>query len=146
MFKQKTPTSGPGSTLSDFVYSKICTLLIEGETIHMISLQTGISDYTIKGIKRRIADQIPDWKKNTTGRMERLITELLDSLSDDLKNNRLSPDRKAIAIGILTDKREKLGEGVRVDLTHKVSTKSSQTFSIKLNEWMESIGVASSSR
>lgn len=146
MLKQKTPISGPGSTLSDFVYSKICALLIEGETIHMISVQTGISDYTIKGIKSRIADQIPDWKKNTTGRMERLITELLDSLSDDLKNNRLSPDRKAIAIGILTDKREKLGEGVRLDLTHKVSNEASQTFSIKLNEWMESIGVASSSR
>lgn len=146
MLKKAPPSSGPGSSLTSNSYSEICRLLIEGNTIHKIQTQTGISDYTIKGIKSRIADQIPDWKKNTTGRMERLITELLDSLSDDLKNNRLSPDRKAIAIGILTDKREKLGEGVRVDLTHKVSTKSSQTFSIKLNEWMESIGVASSSR
>ncbi|MDA7618380.1 hypothetical protein N8703_03685 [Verrucomicrobia bacterium] len=142
MLKQKTPTTGPGSTLSDFVYSKICTLLIEGETIHMISLQTGISDYTVKGIKSRIADQIPDWKKNTKGRMERLITELLDSLSDDLQNNRLCPDRKAIAIGILMDKREKLVSRTDTAMIERLQTEDPINFSTKLEEWLSGLPAA----
>lgn len=139
------PLSGPGSSLSDALYSQICQLLVEGKTIYQVSLETGVSDYTIKGIKRQIRDEIPDWKKNVSRRLEEVISELVDSLEDDLHNNRLSPDRKAIAIGILVDKREKLREGVRVDLTQKITTESSQAFSKKLNEWVASLRVTSNS-
>ena len=74
--------------------------MIAGESLQKVSLETGVSDYTVKAIKGRIRDEIPDWKKNTSRKMEKLITELLESLQNDLTEGRLSPDRKAIAIGI----------------------------------------------
>lgn len=143
VIKRLTPSSGPGSSLTGTVYSQICQLLIEGNTIHKIQTLTGVSDYTIKGIKRQIRDELPDWKKNVSRRLEEVISDLVDSLEDDLHNNRLSPDRKAIGIGILVDKREKLREGMRVDLTQKVTTESSQAFSRRLNEWMTSLSITS---
>ena len=73
--------------------------------------------------------------------MEEVITELVDSLESDLRNNRLSPDRKAIAIGILVDKREKMGDSVRLDLTSRVNAETSQDFSRRLNEWMATLTV-----
>ena len=97
----------------------------------------------MKGIKRQIRKELPDWKKNVSRRLEEVISDLVDSLEDDLHNSRLSPDRKAIAIGILVDKREKLREGMRVDLTQKVTTESSQAFSRRLNEWMTSLSITS---
>ena len=142
-FAKRTPLSGPGSSLSDSSYSEICRLLIEGNTIHKIQTLTGVSDYTIKGIKRQIRDEIPDWKKNISRRMEEIITDLVDSLENDLRNNRLSPDRKAIAIGILADKREKLGDSLRLELTSRVTTESSQAFYRRLNEWIASLTVKS---
>ena len=129
--------------MSDSSYSEICRLLIEGNTIHKIQTLTGVSDYTIKGIKRQIRDEIPDWKKNISRRMEEIITDLVDSLENDLRNNRLSPDRKAIAIGILADKREKLGDSLRLELTSRVTTESSQAFYRRLNEWIASLTVKS---
>ena len=145
MIKRLPPSSGPGSSLTGTSYSEICRLLIDGNTIHKIQTLTGVSDYTIKGIKRQIREELPDWKKNVSRRLEEVISDLVDSLEDDLHNSRLSPDRKAIAIGILVDKREKLREGVRVDLTQKVTTESSQSFSKKLNEWVASLRVTSNS-
>ena len=142
VFNRLTPSSGPGSSLSDSSYSEICRLLIDGNTIHKIQTLTGVSDYTIKGIKRQIRDEIPDWKKNISRRMEEVITELVDSLEDDLRSDRLSPDRKAIAIGILVDKREKLGDNVRIDLTNRVTAESSRDFSNRLNEWMATLTVS----
>ena len=137
------PSSGPGSSLTATSYSEICRLLIEGNTIHKIQTLTRVSDYTIKGIKRQIRDELPDWKKNVSRRLEEVISDLVDSLEDDLHNSRLSPDRKAIAIGILVDKREKLREGMRVDLTQKVTSETSQAFSRRLNEWMTSLSITS---
>ena len=136
------PLSGPGSSLSPSCYSEICHQLVKGKTIHQICAQTGVSDYTIKGIKRQIREEIPDWKKNISRRMEEVITELVDSLEEDLRSDRLSPDRKAIAIGILVDKREKLGDSVRIDLTNRVTAESSQNFSKRLNEWMATLTVS----
>ena len=144
VFNKLTPSSGPGSSLSDSSYAEICRLLIDGNTIHKIQTLTGVSDYTIKGIKRQIRDEIPDWKKNISRRMEEIITDLVDSLEGDLRNNRLSPDRKAIAIGILVDKREKMGDSVRLDLTSRVTTESSQAFYRRLSEWVASLTVKSS--
>ncbi len=143
VIKRLTPSSGPGSSLTATSYSEICRLLIEGNTIHKIQTLTRVSDYTIKGIKRQIRDELPDWKKNVSRRLEEVISDLVDSLEDDLHNSRLSPDRKAIAIGILVDKREKLREGMRVDLTQKVTSETSQAFSRRLNEWMTSLSITS---
>ena len=143
MIKRLPPSSGPGSSLTGTSYSEICRLLIEGNTIHKIQNLTGVSDYTIKGIKRQIREELPDWKKNVSRRLEEVISDLVDSLEDDLHNNRLSPGRKAIAIGILVDKREKLREGMRVDLTQKVTSETSQAFSRRLNEWMTSLSITS---
>ena len=136
------PSKGPGSSLCPSSYSEICNLLIKGKTIHQICAQTKVSDYTIKGIKKHIRDQIPDWKKNISRRMEEVITELVDSLESDLRNDRLSPDRKAIAIGILVDKREKMGDSVRLDLTSRVTAETSQDFSRRLNKWMATLTVS----
>lgn len=140
-YRRNSPYAGPGSSLSASSYSQICRMLINGNTIHQICEQTAVSDYTIKGIKRQIRDEIPDWKKNISRRMEEVITALVDSLESDLRNDRLSPDRKAIAIGILVDKREKLGDSVRADLTSKVTAESSQVFSRRLNEWVASLAI-----
>ena len=76
--------------------------------------------------------------------MEEVITELVDSLENDLRNDRLSPDRKAIAIGILVDKREKMGDSVRLDLTSRVTAETSQDFSKRLNEWMATLTISPS--
>ena len=127
------PLSGPGSSLSPSCYSEICHQLVKGKTIHQICAQTGVSDYTIKGIKRQIREEIPDWKKNIPQRIEKVITELLDSLQGDLRDDQLSPERKAISIGIFVDKRVKLVDSFCLDLSSKVTSESSQFFLKRVN-------------
>ena len=79
VIKRLTPSSGPGSSLTATSYSEICRPLIEGNTIHKIQTLTRVSDYTIKGIKRQIRDELPDWKKNVSRRLEEVISDLVDS-------------------------------------------------------------------
>ena len=136
---RRAPAKGPGSTLSDRLYSRVCDHLIAGESLQKVSLETGVSDYTVKAIKGRIRDEIPDWKKNTSRKMEKLITELIESLQNDLTEGRLSPDRKAIAIGILIDKREKLCNGTRRVNNSTPDVEGSLLFSQKLRNWISSL-------
>lgn len=100
-----------------------------------------MSDYTVKGIKRQVRDEIPDWKKNTSRKLEEIISELIDSIQCDLLNNKLSPDRKAIAVGILMDKRERLAQSDRSVVNNKVTAECSVNFSEKLHEWMASLTI-----
>jgi len=90
-----------------------------GETIHQICSQTGVSDYTIKGKNAKSGTRYMTGKRTFPKGSRKSLPNSSIAFRGDLRNDQLSPDRKAISIGVFVDKREKLGDSVCADLSAK---------------------------
>jgi len=133
-----SPDRGPGSTLSDEVYNKVCQGLIEGHSLTTVGLEAGVGRNLVNAIKERIRGSMPDWKKRTSRRMGELITELCDSLADDLRQGKLSPDRKSVHLGILADKKSAIDGDRTVTVEHKRVT-SGEDFERRIRDYLSGL-------
>jgi|TARA_A100001037_G_scaffold262802_1_gene252648 hypothetical protein len=115
----KSPDRGPGRQMSDEAYNALCHDLIEGKTIVAACVDHKLAKSTVQAIRESIRDEIPSWKERTSAKLGELITDLADSLAKDLRDGRLSPDRKSISLGILADKKFALDGENGVTITHK---------------------------
>lgn len=133
----KSPSKGPGSSLSDDVYNNVCKQLIEGRSLTDVAHQNSIARSTVDCIKETIRSQIPTWKQRNSAKLGDLISELIDSLHQDLREGRLSADKKSITIGILADKKEKL-DGDHTVIEHR-TVSSGEDFSRRMAEYLGSL-------
>ena len=133
-----SPDRGPGSTLSDEVYNKVCQGLIAGHSLTTVGLEAGVGRNLVNTIKERIRGSIPNWKKRTSRMMGELITELCDSLADDLRQGKLSPDRKSVHLGILSDKKSALDGDRTLTIEHKRVT-SGEDFEKRIRDYLSGL-------
>ena len=133
----KKPQKGIGSRLSDEVYEKVCQDLIDGKSLITVALAHSVSNSTVQTIKKSIKDQIPDWKQRTSNKLGEIISELADSLHQDLREGRLSPDKKSVSIGILSDKKRDL-DGEKTVIEHR-RVDSEEDFRKRMDDYLSSL-------
>ena len=133
----KKPEKGIGSRLSDEVYEKVCQDLIDGKSIITVALAHSVSNSTVQTIKKSIKDHIPDWKQRTSNKLGEIISELADSLHQDLREGRLSPDKKSVSIGILSDKKRDL-DGEKTVIEHR-KVDSKEDFRKQMDAYLDSL-------
>lgn len=133
----KSPEKGPGSSLSDEQYNQVCQDLIEGYSLTSVAHRNSIARASAQSIKETIRSQIPDWKQRTSAKLSDLITEMVDSLHEDLRNGKLSPDRKSVTIGILSDKKRDL-DGEKTVIEHR-RVDSEDDFRKKMDDYLSSL-------
>ena len=137
-YEFKSPLKGPGSSLSDRAYNQVCRDLIDGFSLTITATRNQIARQSVASIKASIADRVPHWKQSTSRKMGDLITQFMHSLEDDLNKGKLSPDRKSITIGILSDKKRDLDGDNNITITHKKAN-SDNDFHQKMDAYLNSL-------
>lgn len=137
-YEFKSPLKGPGSSLSDRAYNQVCRDLIDGFSLTITATRNQIARQSVASIKASIADRVPHWKQSTSRKMGDLITQFMHSLEDDLNKGKLSPDRKSITIGILSDKKRDLDGDNNITITHKKAN-SDNDFHQKMDAYLDSL-------
>ena len=137
-YEFKSPIKGPGSSLSDRAYNQVCRDLIDGFSLTITATRNQIARQSVASIKASIADRVPHWKQSTSRKMGDLITQFMHSLEDDLNKGKLSPDRKSITIGILSDKKRDLDGDNNITITHKKAN-SDNDFHQKMDDYLNSL-------
>ena len=133
----KSPEKGPGSSLSDEQYNQVCQDLIDGYSLTSVGHRNNIARASAQSIKETIRSQIPDWKQRTSAKLSDLITEMVDSLHEDLREGKLSPDRKSVTIGILSDKKRDL-DGEKTVIEHR-KVDSEEDFRRRMDDYLASL-------
>lgn len=133
----RKPERGPGSSLSQEKYDQVCSDLIEGKSLISIGVEHSLAKSTVQTIKETIKDHIPDWKQRTSTKLGEIITEMAESLHQDLREGRLSPDKKSISIGILSDKKRDL-DGERTVIEHR-RVDSEEDFRRRMDDYLASL-------
>lgn len=133
----RKPERGPGSSLSQEKYDQVCSDLIEGKSLISIGVEHSLAKSTVQTIKETIKDHIPDWKQRTSTKLGEIITEMAESLHQDLREGRLSPDKKSISIGILSDKKRDL-DGEKTVIEHR-RVDSEQDFRRRMDDYLASL-------
>ena len=111
----KSPERGAGSSLTDEQYNALCLDLVAGKSIVATCTDHSVAKSTAQAIRESIRDQIPSWKERTSAQLGGIISELAESIADDLRSGKLSADKKPVAFGILIDKKFALdGDNVSV--------------------------------
>ena len=133
----RKPERGPGSSLSQEKYDQVCSDLIEGKSLISIGVEHSLAKSTVQTIKETIKDHIPDWKQRTSTKLGEIITEMAESLHQDLREGRLSPDKKSISIGILSDKKRDL-DGEKTVIEHR-RVDSEEDFRRRMDDYLASL-------
>ena len=133
----KKPEKGPGSSLSEEKYDQVCQDLIDGKSMMRIGVEHSLAKSTVQTIRESIKDRIPDWKQRTSAKLGEIITELAESLHQDLLEGRLSPDKKSVSIGILSDKKRDL-DGEKTVIEHR-KVDSEEDFRKRMDAYLDSL-------
>lgn len=131
------PEKGIGSRLTQEQYSQVCQDLIDGYSLTSVAHRNNIARASAQSIKETIRSQIPDWKQRTSAKLSDLITEMVDSLHEDLRDGKLSPDKKSVTIGILSDKKRDL-DGEKTVIEHR-RVDSEDDFRKKMDDYLSSL-------
>ena len=133
----RKPEKGIGSRLTDEQYNQVCQDLIDGKSIITVALTHSVANSTVQTIKATIKDHIPDWKQRTSNKLGEIISDMADSLHQDLLSGKLSPDKKSISIGILTDKKRDL-DGEKTVIEHR-RVDSEEDFRRRMDDYLASL-------
>ncbi len=123
--------------MSDEQYNQVCQDLIEGYSLTSVAHRNNIARASAQSIKETIRSQIPDWKQRTSAKLSDLITEMVDSLHQDLREGKLSPDKKSVTIGILSDKKRDL-DGEKTVIEHR-KVDSEEDFRKRMDAYLDSL-------
>jgi hypothetical protein len=137
----KAPERGAGSSLSDEQYNALCLDLVAGKSIVATCTDHEVAKSTAQAIRESIRDQIPSWKERTSAKLGGIISELADSIQDDLRSGKLSADKKPVAFGILIDKKFAL-DGDNVSVIRHEKGDSGANFAENFNKYLESLPTA----
>ena len=115
----------------------MCQDLIDGKSMMRIGVEHSLAKSTVQTIRESIKDRIPDWKQRTSAKLGEIITELAESLHQDLLEGRLNPDKKSVSIGILSDKKRDL-DGEKTVIEHR-KVDSEEDFRRRMDDYLSSL-------
>lgn len=94
------------------VYREIVRLRVEGQSIRGIKRMCKVHHRTVEAVMVREGETIDTLKKELGARCFRVSGQLLESIEEDVENNKLKPEAKAVAFGIIAEKAQLLTGGV----------------------------------
>lgn len=94
------------------IYKEIVRLLAEGASVRSIKRRCKVHHKTIEQVRLREGETIDTLKKEIGGRSFGVARMLLESIEEDVMEDRIKPEAKAITLGILIEKGQLLTGGV----------------------------------
>jgi len=117
-------------------FNQICMAFTAGYTPEMISERFKISADTARRIRATHGHKFPEWQTAAACSLKHLSLQLARSLSEDVEQDRLSPNSKAFAISVMAEK-SMLLQGQATSITETVNSSRVTT----VNDALKSLDV-----
>lgn len=102
-------------------FQEICKALTAQVPVNIIASELSVAVVTVSRIKREYGAQFPEWKSATSSSLAWNVALLAESMRKDLKEGKLPPTSKALALGICSQNAQLLaGQATSITETRNI--------------------------